>query len=142
MKHKYREAIKRLTPLQYDVTQNGATETPFENPYHDNREEGIYVDVVSGEVLFTTNEQYDAGCGWPSFTKPVRSLDTEEDTSHGMRRVEIKSPEAQSHLGHVFPDGPAESGGLRYCVNSASLRFIRKDRLEEEGYGEYLSYFE
>ncbi len=139
---KNKEALKkRLTPLQYKVTQENATEPPFANPYHDNDKEGIYVDVVSGEVLFTTNEQYDAGCGWPSFTKPVGEVKETFDTSHGMRRTEVRSKSADSHLGHVFDDGPEEKGGMRYCINSASLRFIPVDALEKEGYGEYKKHF-
>lgn len=134
--------LKKLSPEQYRVTQEKGTEMPYQNEYYDNEEEGIYVDVVSGEVLFTTNEQYDAGCGWPSFTKPVSDVEVNLDTSHGMRREEVRSKDADSHLGHVFDDGPPEEGGLRYCINSAALRFIPKDKLEEEGYGEYLGRFD
>ncbi len=135
--------LKKLTPLQYKVTQENATERPFFNEFHNHREEGIYVDIVSGEPLFTSLEKYDSGCGWPSFTKPVdrRNIKEKADFSHGMHRVEVRSKEGDSHLGHVFNDGPEEKGGLRYCINSAALRFISKDKLEEEGYGEYLCLF-
>lgn len=133
--------LKALNKEQYRVTQKNGTEMPFQNAYYTNDKEGIYVDVVSGEVLFTTNEQYDAGCGWPSFTKPAGDVDVRFDASHGMRREEVRSKDANSHLGHVFDDGPKEAGGLRYCINSAALRFIPKNALEEEGYGAYLSHF-
>ena len=136
------QRLKKLNSEQYRVTQQNGTETPYQNAYYNNEEEGLYVDVVSGEPLFTTNEQYDAGCGWPSFTKPVSEVEVNLDTSHGMRREEVRSKDADSHLGHVFDDGPVEAGGLRYCINSAALRFIPRDRLEEEGYGEYLKHFD
>lgn len=130
-----------LPKLSYLITQQDYTESPFQNPYHDNDQVGIYVDVVSGEPLFTTNEQYDSGCGWPSFTAPIERLTVNLDTSMGMRREEVRSNRADSHLGHVFDDGPKEAGGLRYCINSAALRFIPVESLEKEGYGEYLKYF-
>ncbi|MBT9283517.1 MAG: peptide-methionine (S)-S-oxide reductase MsrA [Hydrogenibacillus schlegelii] len=140
-----REALKgRLSPLQYAVTQEEATEPPFQNPYWNNRREGIYVDVVSGEPLFSTKDQYDAGCGWPSFTRPLEPANVIElvDTSHGMLRIEVRSFRGHSHLGHVFDDGPPASGGRRYCINSAALRFIPKEDLEKEGYGRYKALFE
>ncbi|HEY8424628.1 MAG TPA: peptide-methionine (R)-S-oxide reductase MsrB [Limnochordales bacterium] len=134
----------RLDPLEYAVTQENATEPPFRNRYWDNRREGIYVDVVSGEPLFSTRDQYDAGCGWPSFTRPLHPEHILElvDTSHGMIRTEVRSLQADSHLGHVFDDGPPEAGGRRYCINSAALRFIPKEDLEKEGYGEYRKLFD
>jgi len=133
-----------LTPIQYKVTQEGGTETPFQNEFHDHEEDGIYVDIVSGEPLFSSRDKYDAGCGWPSFTRPIDSyyVDENMDTSHGMIRTEVKSHHADSHLGHVFEDGPKDEGGLRYCINSAALKFIPKDRLEEEGYGHLMYIFQ
>ncbi|QPA32528.1 peptide-methionine (S)-S-oxide reductase MsrA [Thermaerobacillus caldiproteolyticus] len=133
---------KKLTPLQYEVTQRNGTEPPFDNPYWNNTREGIYVDIVSGEPLFSSLDQFDSGCGWPSFTKPLHpeNIKTELDLSHGMIRTEVRSRQADSHLGHVFNDGPAPTG-LRYCINSAALRFIPKEDLEKEGYGQYLSLF-
>lgn len=138
------ELKERLTPIQYHVTQENGTEPPFQNPYYANQEEGIYVDIVSGEPLFSSRDQYDAGCGWPSFTKPINRNELEEklDTSHGMRRIEVRSKAADSHLGHVFNDGPKDDGGMRYCINSAALRFIPKHRLEQEGYGVYKALFD
>lgn len=138
------ELKQRLTDMQYHVTQENGTEPPFQNAYYANEEDGIYVDIVSGEPLFSTTDQYDAGCGWPSFTRPLsrERLEEKMDTSHGMRRIEIRSKQADSHLGHVFDDGPKDQGGSRYCINSAALRFVKKEDLETEGYGEYLSLFE
>jgi peptide methionine sulfoxide reductase msrA/msrB len=138
------ELRQRLTPIQYEVTQNNATEPPFRNSFWDHKEEGLYVDIVSGEPLFSSLDKFDSGCGWPSFTKPLLNSNVTEhsDMSHGMIRTEVRSREADSHLGHVFPDGPQDRGGLRYCINSASLRFIPKDELENEGYGAYLKLFE
>lgn len=140
-----KEALKkRLTDMQYKVTQEDATERAFTGEYDDFYEDGIFVDVVSGEPLFSSNDKYDAGCGWPSFTKPIqkRGVTEHRDRSFGMERVEVRSREADSHLGHVFTDGPQEKGGLRYCINSAAMRFIPKDELEKEGYSEYLAEFQ
>ena len=137
------DALARLTPEQYRVTQQNGTERPFTGEYDHHFEAGIYVDVVSGEPLFASSAKYDSGCGWPAFTKPIDDNITElRDTSHGMIRVEVRSKHGDSHLGHVFPDGPREAGGLRYCINSASLRFVPRDRMEAEGYGAYLSQVE
>jgi len=138
------EAISRLSPEQYRVTQRDATERPFDNAYWDNKEPGIYVDVVSGEPLFASINKFESGTGWPSFTKPLDPENVVENTdiSHGMTRTEVRSSHGDSHLGHLFPDGPREDGGLRYCINSASLRFIHLDELENEGYGEYRKLFE
>jgi peptide-methionine (R)-S-oxide reductase len=138
------EAMSCLTPEQYRVTQEDGTERPFSNEYWDNHEAGLYVDVVSGEPLFASTDKFDSGSGWPSFTRPVDPENVNEltDESHGMMRTEVRSTHGDSHLGHVFPDGPAEAGGLRYCINSASLRFIPAEDLEAEGYGAYLKLFE
>lgn len=138
------ELRKRLTPLQYEVTRRNGTEPPFLNEYWNHHEEGIYVDVVSGEPLFSSRDKFDSPCGWPSFARPIHedAVVTRPDTSFGMRRIEVRSREADSHLGHVFDDGPRALGGLRYCINSAALRFIPKAELEREGYGEYLALFE
>lgn len=137
------QRLKKLTDMQYYVTQENGTEPPFRNEYDQHFEEGIYVDIVSGKPLFSSHDKFNSGCGWPAFSKPIANEQVTEhfDTSHGMRRVEVRSKDADSHLGHVFPDGPAELGGLRYCINSASLRFIPKGDLEKEGYAEYLSLF-
>jgi peptide-methionine (R)-S-oxide reductase len=137
------DALSKLSPEQYRVTQHAGTERPFENEYWDNKEPGIYVDVVSGEPLFASTDKFDSKSGWPSFTKPLDTKNVIEnvDSTHGMSRTEVRSTHGDSHLGHVFPDGPRDGGGLRYCINSASLRFIRLDELESEGYGEYQKLF-
>ncbi len=139
-----KKEFSHLTDLQYEVTQKNATEQPFTGEYDDFYETGLYVDVVSGEVLFSSLDKYDAHCGWPSFTKPVRNDQIVEkaDWSYNMHRIEVRSKEADSHLGHVFTDGPMDKGGLRYCINSAALRFVPVDQLEEQGYGAYLGLFE
>ncbi len=138
------EALARLTPLQYRVTQDAATERPFDNEFNGHREPGLYVDVVSGDPLFTSLDKFQSHCGWPSFSKPVEAANVVErhDTSHGMLRTEVRSAHGDSHLGHVFDDGPRDRGGLRYCINSASLRFVPLTDLEKEGYAEYLHLFE
>lgn len=134
------ELKEKLSDLEYHVTQESGTERAHTSPLNDEDREGLYVDIVTGEPLFRSKDKYDAGCGWPSFTRPIitSSVDYSEDTSHGMNRVEVHSQFGKSHLGHVFTDGPLEKGGLRYCINGASLRFIPKEDLEKEGYGEYL----
>jgi methionine-R-sulfoxide reductase len=138
------DAISRLSKEQFRVTQQSATERPFQNAYWDHDAPGLYVDIVSGEPLFSSLDKFDSECGWPSFTKPVDPENVEErsDATHGMVRTEVRSTHADSHLGHVFDDGPKAAGGLRYCINSASLRFIPLDELESEGYGEYVKLFE
>jgi methionine-R-sulfoxide reductase len=135
---------KNLSPMQEYVTQHGGTEKPFQNEYWDHHEEGIYVDVVSGDALFSSLDKFDSGTGWPSFSKPIHDDALSEHPDHKMfiPRIEVRSTDANSHLGHVFSDGPKDKGGLRYCINSASLHFIPKADLEKEGYGEYLSLFE
>ncbi|AZU60667.1 peptide-methionine (S)-S-oxide reductase MsrA [Neobacillus mesonae] len=143
-KRKTDEELRQvLTPLQYEVTRNNATEPPFKNEYWNHTEEGIYVDIISGEPLFSSTDKYDAGCGWPSFTKPLRRIELEEkfDTSHGLRRIEVRTKTSDSHLGHVFDDGPGPDRA-RYCINSAALRFVSKEKLEEEGYGVFRKLFE
>ena len=136
------ELARTLTREQFTVTQQSGTEPPFRNAFWDHHEDGIYVDIVSGEPLFSSLDKFDSGCGWPSFTKPVAPhvLET-EDRTHGMRRVEVRSKDADSHLGHVFDDGPRDAGGLRYCINSASLRFSPLEQLDAEGYGEFRRLF-
>ena len=136
------ELKKTLTDMQYYVTQESGTEPPFRNEFDSHYEQGIYVDIVSGKPLFSSKDKFDAGCGWPSFTKPIETLEVIEhvDNTHGMRRVEVRSKTADSHLGHVFPDGPGEDG-LRYCINSAALRFVPIDRFQEEGYEAYTQQF-
>lgn len=133
------ELKKRIGDLAYEVTQNAATERPFSGEYDNFYEKGIYVDIVSGEPLFSSKDKYDAGCGWPAFTKPISKdvISENLDMSHGMFRTEVKSKDANSHLGHVFTDGPIEKGGLRYCINSAALKFIPYDKLEEAGLEAY-----
>ncbi|UJF14866.1 peptide-methionine (R)-S-oxide reductase MsrB [Jeotgalibaca sp. MA1X17-3] len=142
MKESKEELKTKLTPIQYDVTQNEATERPFSGEYDDFYEEGIFVDVVSGEPLFSSTDKYDAGCGWPSFSKPISKLTEKKDSKLFRTRTEVRSTDADSHLGHVFDDGPAEMGGLRYCINSAAMRFVPYQDLEKEGYGDYQSLFE
>ena len=138
------EAIARLTPEQYRVTQQSGTERPGTGALLGNKAPGIYVDIVSGEPLFASADKYESGCGWPSFTKPIEPAHVQEvrDSSLGMMRIEVRSAHGDSHLGHVFDDGPRDRGGLRYCINSASLRFVHRDDMEAEGYGEYLEQVE
>jgi peptide-methionine (R)-S-oxide reductase len=138
------DAIARLSPEEFRVTQHSGTERPGTGKYLSNKEPGIYVDIVSGEPLFASSDKFESGCGWPSFTKPIEPAHVAElrDDSLGMSRTEVRSTHGDSHLGHVFPDGPRDRGGLRYCINSAALRFIPKDEMEAEGYGEYLDQVE
>ena len=138
------DAISRLTPEQFRVTQQNGTERAFTGEYDDHFEPGIYVDIVSGEPLFASSAKFNSGCGWPSFSKPIVPANVAElrDASHGMIRTEVRSANGDSHLGHVFPDGPRDMGGLRYCINSASLRFVPKDDMQAEGYGDYLDQVE
>jgi len=138
------DAIARLTPEQYRVTQENGTERPGTGELLHNNEPGIYVDVISGEPLFASGDKFESGCGWPSFTKPIEPLNINElrDSSHGMVRVEVRSTHGDSHLGHLFTDGPTDHGGLRYCINSASLRFIHRDEMEAQGYGAYIDQVE
>ncbi len=139
----FKETIEKLTPVQKHVTQNSGTERPFTSEYHDSKKEGIYVDIVSGKPLFSSLDKYDSGCGWPSFTKPIQDTEIIEkkDLTHGMVRTEVRSATADSHLGHVFDDGPRDKGGLRYCINGAALKFIPKEDLEKAGYGQYAKLF-
>lgn len=141
---KSEEAIKSLSPEQYRVTQKSGTERAGTGELLDNHEPGIYVDVVSGEPLFASSDKFESGCGWPSFTKAIEDVNVNElrDMSHGMIRTEVRSTHGDSHLGHVFPDGPQDKGGLRYCINSASLRFIHREEMEAEGYGDYINQVE
>jgi peptide-methionine (R)-S-oxide reductase len=138
------EAVAALTPEQYRVTQQSGTERPGTGELLYNKEPGIYVDIVSGEPLFASSDKYESGCGWPSFTKPIEPANVNElrDDSHGMIRTEVRSAHGDSHLGHVFDDGPSDRGGLRYCINSASLRFVPRDEMEAKGYGAYLDQVE
>ena len=138
------DAIAKLSKEQFRVTQQSGTEAPGAGEYLHNKKPGIYVDVVSGEPLFASSDKYESGCGWPSFTKPIEPANVSElrDTAHGMLRTEVRSTHGDSHLGHVFPDGPQDRGGLRYCINSASLRFIGREDMQAQGYGDYLNQVE
>ncbi|CAA9318531.1 MAG: Peptide-methionine (R)-S-oxide reductase MsrB [uncultured Lysobacter sp.] len=134
------DAIAKLSPEQYRITQQSGTEPPGTGEYLHNKEPGIYVDVVSGEPLFASSDKFESGCGWPSFTRPIEPAHVSElsDSTYGMQRIEVRSTHGDSHLGHVFPDGPRDRGGLRYCINSASLRFVHRDDMQTQGYGAYL----
>jgi peptide-methionine (R)-S-oxide reductase len=142
--NKNQDALRALTPEQFRVTQQSGTEAPGTGEYLHNQEPGIYVDIVSGEPLFASSDKFESGCGWPSFTRPIEPANVNElrDSTHGMTRTEVRSAHANSHLGHVFTDGPRDRGGLRYCTNSASLRFVHRDDMELEGYAAYLSQVE
>jgi peptide-methionine (R)-S-oxide reductase len=147
MPNEYRKdpaAVAQLTPEQYQVTQEAATEPAFRNEFWDSHDAGLYVDIVSGEPLFASTQKFDSGCGWPSFTTPIdpANVVSKEDRSYGMIRTEVRSAHGDSHLGHVFDDGPIEAGGLRYCINSAALRFVPFDRLDAEGYGDFKALFD
>ncbi len=141
---KSKEALAALNPEQFRVTQQSGTERPWTGEYNDNKAEGIYVDIVSGEPLFASSDKFESGCGWPSFTKPIEPAHVNEisDSTHGMVRTEVRSPNGDSHLGHVFNDGPPDQGGLRYCINSASLRFVPREEMAAQGYGDYLEQVE
>lgn len=138
------DAINKLTPEQFRVTQENGTERPFTGEFDEHFEPGLYVDIVSGEPLFASSAKFNSGCGWPAFSKPIIDTNVNEirDTTHGMIRTEVRSTHGDSHLGHVFPDGPADAGGMRYCINSASLRFVPKEEMEAQGYGAYLDQVE
>lgn len=141
---KSEEAIKKLSPTQFRITQQNGTEVAGTGKYLRNKDVGIYVDIVSGEPLFASSDKYESGCGWPSFTKPIEPVNVNEltDSTHGMVRTEVRSTHGNSHLGHVFTDGPQDKGGLRYCINSASLRFVHRDEMDTQGYGDYLGQVE
>ena len=144
MKEEFKDEINNLSPESFEITQNGGTEAPYSGEYDNFYQPGIYVDIVSGQPLFSSKDKYDAGCGWPSFTQPIiqRHVTQHQDLSWGMHRIEIKSSQAQSHLGHVFTDGPTNQGGLRYCINSAALKFIPLADMEKAGYQEYIKFVE